>query len=100
MEIQTNPGANVRAVFGGTVTNVFYVGGMGQCVMINHGRFFTLYSRLGSVNVSKGSKVSMKQNLGTVGANDNGEYLMHFELWKVGANDKSSPQDPSGWIAR
>ncbi len=100
VEIQTNPGANVRAVFGGTVTNVFYVGGMGQCVMINHGRFFTLYSRLGSVNVSKGSKVSMKQNLGTVGANDNGEYLMHFELWKVGANDKSSPQDPSGWIAR
>ncbi|HTN46813.1 MAG TPA: peptidoglycan DD-metalloendopeptidase family protein [Flavipsychrobacter sp.] len=100
IEIQTSAGAGVRAVFGGTVTNVFYVGGMGQCVMINHGRFFTLYSRLGSVSVSKGSKVSMKQSLGTVGQNDNGEYLMHFELWKVGANDKSSPQDPSGWIAR
>lgn len=100
IEIQTGANAGVRAVFGGIVKSIFYVPGAGQCILIDHGRFFTVYSRLGSVAVSKGTKVSMKQNLGTVGPNDNGEYLMHFELWKVSANDKSSPQDPSGWIAR
>jgi len=100
VEIQTNPNAAVRAVFEGTVTNIFYVPGMGQCVLVNHGRFFTVYSRLGNVSVGKGSKVNMKQTIGTVGPNDNGEYLIHFELWKVTGNDKSAPQDPSGWIAR
>lgn len=100
IEIQTSPNAGVRAVFRGVVKNVFYVPGMGQCVLIDHGRFFTVYSRLGSVSVGKGATVSMKQQIGTVGTNDNGEYLMHFELWKVVSNDKSSPQDPSGWIAR
>lgn len=100
IEIQTSANAGVRAVFGGIVKSIFYVPGAGQCILIDHGRFFTVYSRLGSVAVSRGTHVSMKQNLGTVGPNDNGEYLMHFELWKVGANDKSAPQDPSGWIAR
>ncbi len=100
IEIQTNANAGVRAVFGGIVKSIFYVPGAGQCILIDHGRYFTVYSRLGNVAVNKGAKVTMKQNLGTVGPNDNGEYLMHFELWKVGANDKSSPQDPSAWIAR
>lgn len=100
VEIQTAPNAAVRAVFNGIVKNIFYVPGMGQCILIDHGRFFTVYSRMGTVSVAKGASVKMKQTIGTVGPNDNGEYLMHFELWKVLANDKSSPQDPSGWIAR
>jgi len=69
-------------------------------VLIDHGRFFTVYSRLANVSVSKGQTVSMKQTIGTVGPNDSGEYLMHFELWRVGANDKSSAQNPEHWIAR
>lgn len=99
IEIQTSANAGVRAVFGGIVKNIFFVPGMGQCVLIDHGRFFTVYSRLGNVAVGKGARVNMKQNIGTVGPNDDGEYLMHFELWKVSSNDKSAPQDPSGWIA-
>jgi len=100
IEIQTAPNASARAVFNGTVKNIFYVPGMGQCVLVDHGRFFTVYSRLGNVSVSKGQTVSMKQTLGTVGPNDSGEYLMHFELWKVGANDRSAAQNPEAWIAR
>jgi len=100
IEIQTSPNATVRVVFGGIVKNIFYVPGMGQCVLVDHGRFFTVYSRLGNVSVQKGQSLSMKQSIGSVTANDGGEYLMHFELWKVGANDKSSAQNPEGWIAR
>lgn len=100
VEIQTATNAAARAVFNGTVTNVFFVPGMGQCVLVTHGKFFTVYSRLGNVTVKKGDNVSMKQHIGTVVPNDEGEYLMHFELWKVGSNDKSAPQDPAAWIAR
>jgi len=100
IEIQTAPNAAARAVFGGQVTTVVNVPGMGFCVLINHGRYFTVYSRLGNVSVSKGQQIAMKQSIGSVGPNENGEYLMHFELWKVGTNDKSSAQNPEGWIAR
>ncbi len=100
IEIQTAPNAPARAIFNGVVKNVFYVPGMGQCVLVDHGRFFTVYSRLGSVQVNKGQTVAMKQTIGNVVANENGEYLMHFELWKVGANDKSAAQNPEIWIAR
>lgn len=100
IEIQTSPNAPARAVFNGVVKNIFFVPGMGQCVLIDHGRFFTVYSRLGNVSVQKGQSVNMKQTIGSVAANENGEYLMHFELWKVGANDRSSAQNPEHWIAR
>lgn len=100
VEIQTSPNAPARAVFSGVVKNVFYVPGMGQCVLVDHGRFFTVYSRLANVSVSKGQTVAMKQTIGNVMANENGSYLMHFELWKVGANDKTAAQNPEGWIAK
>lgn len=100
IEIQTSAQAAARAVFNGTVTNVFYVPGMGQCVLVTHGNYFTVYSRLGNVSVKKGDQVSMKQPIGVVVANEEGEYLMHFELWKVSANDKSFPLDPAIWIAK
>jgi septal ring factor EnvC (AmiA/AmiB activator) len=100
IEIQTAPNASARAVFDGTVKSILVVPGMGQCVLVDHGRFFTVYSRLGNVSVKKGASVAMKQTIGQVIANENGEYLMHFELWKVAANDKSAAQDPALWIAR
>lgn len=100
IEILTSAQATARAVFNGTVTNVFFVPGMGQCVLVTHGNYFTVYSRLGNVSVKKGDKITMKQPIGNVVANEEGEYLMHFELWKVGSNDKSFPLDPATWIAR
>jgi septal ring factor EnvC (AmiA/AmiB activator) len=100
VDIQTAPNASARAVFGGKVSTVINVPGMGQCVMITHGQFFTVYSRLGSVSVHKGDNVSAKQTLGTVGQNDENEYLLHFELWRVSNSDKASAQDPASWIAR
>ena len=100
IEIQTNPNAPARAVFNGKVSSIVFVPGMGQCVLVTHGQFFTVYSRLGNLTVKKGDNVSLKQTLGYVIPNDNGENLMHFELWKVGSNDKSFPLDPAGWIAQ
>ncbi len=99
IEIQTNAGASAFAIFDGTVTSVALVPGMGQFVLINHGQYFTVYSRLTNVIVKKGDKVHMKQQLGTVMLNDENVPVIHFELWKVAGNNTSSAVDPTGWIA-
>lgn len=99
IEIQTAPNAGARSIFDGEVTAVFFVPGMGQSVIINHGQYFTVYSRISNVTLKKGDKVRTKQSLGSVVLNDDGVPMMHFELWKV-AGSTSNPIDPATWIAR
>lgn len=99
IEIQTAPNAAARSIFEGEVTAVFYVPGMGQSIIVNHGQYFTVYSRIANVSVKKGDKIRTKQPLGSVVLNDDGVPMMHFELWKVTGNS-SNPVDPATWIAR
>jgi septal ring factor EnvC (AmiA/AmiB activator) len=95
VDIRTSPGATARSVFEGTVTKVFYVDGLSWNVLINHGRYYTLYSRLTNVSVKKDQQVKTKQVIGTVGADEQGETVMNFQIWKDG-----NKLDPAGWIAR
>ncbi|WP_162817921.1 peptidoglycan DD-metalloendopeptidase family protein [Niabella yanshanensis] len=62
-------GAPVRAVFGGEVVSVSKVGGT-SFVVLRHGKYFTAYSNLASVAVSKGAAVARGQAIGTVGADE------------------------------
>jgi septal ring factor EnvC (AmiA/AmiB activator) len=98
VDIKTNANAPARAVFDGVVSSVFSAG-MGQTVMINHGKFFTVYSKLGAVSVKAGDRVKTKQHIGVVG-NIDGETTINFQIWKVGANNKSARVNPEDWIAR
>ncbi len=93
INIKTAAGAPVYAVFEGQVSQVFMVLN-NYAVMIRHGEYFSIYSKLKSVNVSAGQKVSTRQTIGTV-ANDPAEGIseMQFQIWK-GRN----PIDPSGWV--
>jgi septal ring factor EnvC (AmiA/AmiB activator) len=95
VDIRTSPGSTARAVFEGTVTKVFFVDGLSWNVLINHGRYYTLYSRLTNVSVKKDQQVRTKQSIGTVGADEQGETVMNFQIWKDG-----NKMDPAGWIAR
>ena len=61
--IETSPGTSVKAVFKGEVQSVFNVGDV-SAVMIRHGKYFTTYSNLESVSVSKGQEVNTGQVLG------------------------------------
>ena len=93
INIKTAAGAPVYAVFEGQVSKVFMVLN-NYAIMIRHGEYFTIYSKLKSVNVSAGQKVSTRQAIGTV-ANDPSEGIseMQFQIWKG-----SNPVDPSGWV--
>ena len=85
-------GTQAKAVFNGKVTQIVVLPGYNQCVLINHGEYFTLYSKLKSVAVKVGQKVTTGQVVGTVDT-IGGEDLFHFELWKG-----TTPQNPEGWL--
>jgi len=87
-------GAPVKAVFNGTVSQIVVLPGYNQCVLVNHGEYFTLYSKLKSVSVKAGQKITTGQEVGTVDTIA-GEDLFHFELWKG-----SDPQNPENWLKR
>ena len=82
----------VKAVFEGTVSNVVVIPGYNQCVLVQHGGYFTFYCKLASVNVKAGDKVKTGQVLGRVDTIA-GETQLHFELW-----EGKNPQNPEFWL--
>ena len=95
INIVTEKGGKVRAVFNGTVSGVASIG-ESKVVIIRHGNYLSVYSNLGSVCVQKGSKVTTKQTIGTV-YSEAGESSaeLHFEIRK-----ESTPLNPGLWIKR
>jgi len=89
--IDVSAGAAVKTVFEGEVQAVFSVADV-QAVMIRHGKYFTTYSNLSTVSVSKGQKVSTGQIIGRVG--DIGQ--LEFVL----SNEKGTNLDPERWLKR
>jgi septal ring factor EnvC (AmiA/AmiB activator) len=94
IEITSKPGASVRAVFDGEVTQVQIISGT-KTVTIRHGEYFTFYFNLSSVNVSVGDKVSTKQNIGTIHTYPSGKTVMRFF---VSQNTKFL--NPESWITQ
>lgn len=93
LEIRTQPNSNVRAVFDGTVSKISTLPGFGLTVIIKHGEYFTLYSRLKSVSVKVGQNVKAKESIGQVSTNAEGQAEVHFETWKG-----LQIMDPAAWI--
>ncbi len=90
--IQTTSGASVKAVFEGVVTTVYDVAGS-QTVTIKHGKYFTTYYNLASVNVSKGSNVTMGQVIGRAAENDDGDGEIIFVV-----NIEATFVNPEAWL--
>ena len=86
--------APVKAVFNGPVSQIFVLPGYNQCVIVNHGEYFTLYTKLKTVAVKSGTKVVTGQEIGTVDT-IGGEDLFHFELWKG-----NTAQNPENWLRK
>ena len=85
-------GAQARAVFDGTVAQVVVIPGYNQCVLVQHGSYFTFYCKLKSVTVKAGEQVKTGQVLGTVDTLS-GEDQFHFQLWQ-----ERTPQNPENWL--
>jgi len=95
VDIQTNNGESVRAVFAGRVLTVAQVPGMNTIVMIQHGEYFTVYAKLRSVNVHEGEQVSAREAIGTAALDSEGTAQVQFQVWRNSAN-----LNPESWLGR
>ncbi|WP_111670501.1 murein hydrolase activator EnvC family protein [Algoriphagus litoralis] len=93
LEIRTQPNAAVRSVFDGTVSKISTIPGYGLTVIIKHGEYFTMYSRLKNISVKVGQTVKAKETIGQVAANADGQSEVHFQTWKG-----LQIMDPATWI--
>jgi len=96
IDIRTEESAPVKAVFEGRVAGTQFIPGHDYTVILQHGDYYTVYSNLAEISVSKGDMVHAKQNLGTVSNSPiTGSSELHFELWR-----QKERVDPSSWIKK
>ena len=93
IDIRTDANSSVRSAFDGKVVGILNNPTFKNAVIISHGEYFTVYSKLASVNVAKGQKISTKQVIGTAYTDEDNITEVHLEVWKGAAK-----LDPSNWI--
>lgn len=93
VDIRTQPDSEVRTVFDGTVSKITTMPGFGGTVIIKHGEYYTMYSKLKTISVKSGQTVSAKDVIGRVATGEDGQAEVHFQTWKG-----LKVMDPSTWI--
>ncbi len=94
VDIQTNKDEDVMTVFEGEVKTKAFVPGMNNVVIVKHGNYYTVYSRLKEVNVEKGQKLRATDVIGKVHTNTEGISEVHFEVWR-----NTEKLDPEKWLS-
>lgn len=97
INITTEAGSTVRAVFNGEVSRIFGISGGNTSVIIRHGNYLSVYSNLSEVTVRKGEKVTTRQTIGTVYTDreDGNKSVLKFQIWR-----DSQKLNPEEWISR
>ena len=90
MDIALAKGSDVKAVFKGVVKQVLVMPGYNQCVLVQHGEYFTFYCKLKKVEVKSGQTIKRGQAIGTIDDSEEGNAIIHFQLWK--GTDKQNPE--------
>lgn len=81
IDIRTPKNALARSVYQGKVVSVVFVPGNENAIMIQHGDYYTVYSRISKALVKKGNIVKKGQAIGRVGTKK-GKPELHFQIWK------------------
>lgn len=96
IEIEAEPGADVRAVHEGRVVFAERFRGYGLMVVVDHGaKHYSLYAQLGEVMVTPGQDVATGTVLGTADPAGPDGPGVYFEMRFQGR-----PEDPLEWLAR
>ncbi len=97
IEIAASPDAPVSSVAEGVISSVSWLRGFGNVCIVQHpGAFYSVYARLGEVQVKSGQAVNSGSAIGYPGFDPaSEEYRVHFEIWS--GRDK---RDPVEWLSR
>lgn len=93
LTFETEAGKTVKVVFDGEVAVITNIGEV-QAVIVRHGKYFTTYSNLSSVSVTKGQQVKTGQVLGRVAEKDDNIGELEFLI----SNDANKNFDPEKWL--
>lgn len=95
IDIQTTKNALVKSVFPGKISAIMSIPGQGNTVLIQHGEYFTAYSKLKAVIVKKGQQVQANQVLGQVLTDNNEVSEVKFKVF-----DQKTTVNPETWLER
>jgi murein DD-endopeptidase MepM/ murein hydrolase activator NlpD len=89
LDFKASNGSSVNAIYGGKVVGYTEIPGNGKMVIIRHGKYYTVYSRLTQVFVKHGELVKTGQAIAEVSED------FHLEIWYG-----KEKQDPAKWLKR
>ena len=92
ISIGSEIGTSVKAIFEGEVQMINNYDDL-QLVVIKHGKYFTGYSNISGVNLTKGQKVSVGQVIGKVAPNLDGVGAVDLMISK-----DNSELNPEAWL--
>jgi septal ring factor EnvC (AmiA/AmiB activator) len=95
LKIAAPPGAEVHAVFPGTVLYSQWFKGYGNLIILDHGnRVFSLYGNLKSPTVTPGGRIQAGQVIAGVGESEDAQSgYLYFEI-----RQDNKPEDPQKWL--
>lgn len=95
VDITAPKGAPVHAIFDGKVVGMKIIPGYDHIVIIQHGAYYSVYSRLANVRVSIGDQVTTGTRVGSLASTHASHPKLHLEIW-----EGKTQQDPELWISR
>ena len=93
IELAAPKGTSVRSVANGKISYVGDVNG-DLTIIIQHGKYFTMYTYLNNATVNVGQEVKAGTVLGKSGVNLDGEGAISFMIY----NEKGVALDPESWL--
>lgn len=95
IDITAPAGAQVKALFNGKVVGKKQIPGFDNTVIVQHGSYYTVYSRLSTTTVALGSEVTTGQSIGQLSSAGSSNGKLHIEVWR----DKTQ-LDPENWLRK
>jgi len=93
IELAAPKGTSVRSVANGKISYVGDVNG-DLTIIVQHGKYFTMYTYLNNATVNVGQEVKAGTVLGKSGVNLDGEGAISFMIY----NEKGVALDPESWL--
>ncbi|MDL2231198.1 peptidoglycan DD-metalloendopeptidase family protein [Porphyromonadaceae bacterium OttesenSCG-928-L07] len=95
ISITTSKNVEVRAIFKGVVSEILFMPGFNNVIIIRHGNYLTVYSNLIDVRVKKGQTVDTKETIGKVAYDEDKGSIINFQVWH-----NTEKQNPEFWLAK
>ena len=97
IDIKAGKGAPVKVVHDGVVSEISYIRGFGNIIIVDHGSdYYTVYAHVTNIRVFKGDYVTKNMTIARVGQSGSlRDDILHFEIWH-----KRSKLNPVDWLGK